>query len=153
MIEIKVENETVIRAFNELAAAGDNLQPVLSYIGEQLIKSTKKRFASGVAPDGSPWAKNSPVTVKRKGKNQPLIDAGTLKKQIFKEVSKDGLSIGSTMEYAATQQFGAKKGQFRSDNVKTPWGDIPARPFLGISTEDEINIMDAIDEHLTGAFN
>ncbi|MDY0137832.1 MAG: hypothetical protein RBS36_11735 [Thiomicrospira sp.] len=42
MIEIKVDNETVIRALNELAAASHNLQPLFSQIGEQLIESTKK---------------------------------------------------------------------------------------------------------------
>ncbi|WP_370584767.1 hypothetical protein [Paracoccus sp. IB05] len=31
-----------------------------------------------------------------------------------------------------------------------PWGDIPARPFLGISAEDETNLVELVEEYLTG---
>lgn len=57
------------------------------------------------------------------------------------------------MEYAATQQFGAKKGEFRStkNGAPVPWGDIPARPFLGISADDEDKIIEIIQSHLAAA--
>lgn len=31
------------------------------------------------------------------------------------------------------------------------WGDIPARPFLGVSAEDEVNITAQIADYLSGA--
>ena len=47
------------------------------------------------------------------------------------------------MAYAAMQQFGGTKSQFPH-----LWGDIPARPFLGISTADKQNIRDIIGSYL-----
>ncbi|MFM8333842.1 MAG: phage virion morphogenesis protein, partial [Candidatus Methylumidiphilus sp.] len=49
-----------------------------------------------------------------------------------------GVMVGSPMVYAAVQQFGASKGAF-GKNV--PWGDIPARAFLGLSDADSAAIV------------
>lgn len=78
---------------------------------------------------------------------KPLIgETRSLAGQIFKQFDSDGaLLIGSDREYAAVQQFGARKRQFG----KAPWGDIPARPFLGISSKDESTILDIISLSLT----
>jgi phage gpG-like protein len=54
------------------------------------------------------------------------------------------------MVYAAAQQFGMKKG-YAGRNSKgrpIPWGDIPARPFLGISDYDKATILDFIAMNL-----
>ena len=44
------------------------------------------------------------------------------------------------------QQFGAKRGQFGA----APWGDIPARPFLGASDDDQANIVRLVRSYLMG---
>jgi len=54
--------------------------------------------------------------------------------------------IGSPMEYAAMQQFGGTKAEF--PNL---WGDIPARPFLGISSQDENEILTILRNYLESA--
>ena len=53
---------------------------------------------------------------------------------------------GSPMVYAAAMQFGAAQGAFGRTrrNGPIPWGNIPARPFLGISADDETNILGAL---------
>lgn len=43
-------------------------------------------------------------------------------------------------------QFGGTKAAFPH-----LWGDIPARPFLGLSTQDESDILDTISEALAAA--
>ena len=58
-------------------------------------------------------------------------------------------------------QFGAAQGQFgafigkdklgRDHFHAIPWGDIPARPFLGLAEEDRTNILATIAEHLAMA--
>jgi len=35
--------------------------------------------------------------------------------------------------------------------VPIPWGDIPARPFLGLSDEDRSGILDIVSEALAAA--
>jgi phage gpG-like protein len=41
------------------------------------------------------------------------------------------------------QQFGGSKSEFPH-----LWGDIPERPFLGISDDDRSNILDIVQSHL-----
>ena len=55
--------------------------------------------------------------------------------------------------YAGTHQFGAKKGQYGSTSrgQPIPWGDIPAREFLGLSDDDESEIVDIVSGYLAGA--
>lgn len=135
-----------------LIDAGINPRPALLEIGEELVDSTKKRFESQSGPDGVPWERNSELTKSRKGgRDQPLTHDGALGKEIYYDVvGGDTLEVGSTMEYAGTQQFGAKQGQFgRSKrNTPIPWGDIPARPFIGISDADEEKIIDIFNDYL-----
>jgi len=63
--------------------------------------------------------------------------------------------VGSVLEYAAVQQFGAKKGAFGRTRrgAPIPWGDIPPRPFLGLSDADRRSILDLIAEHLDEGLN
>lgn len=165
MIEIKVENKSVINALERLARAAANPRPALLAIGESLVLSTKKRFETSTAPDGTRWAPNSQVTYlmhlggaksnhRKDGRinsrgaekvmgKKPLIRKGILSQQISYAVDGNGLRIGSPMEYAAMQQFGGKKSKFPH-----LWGDIPARPFLGISDADEQMIVSTVDDYL-----
>lgn len=149
MIQIEIDDSDVLAALNGLLAAGKDLTPAYQDIGEYLVQSTKNRFAAGEAPDGTPWAPLSPVTVARKGHSRPLIgESRRLGTEISYLVLGDGVEVGSPMEYAATQQLGAKKGSFTGG--RAPWGDIPARPFLGLSEDDKAAVLDILQEHLEG---
>lgn len=174
MIEIKWNNAEVLAALERLAQATAQPRPALLAIGESMVESTKKRFETSTAPDGSRWAPNSDTTLrfalhskiehrdgsksaryfnKKGGLNKagtnylankkPLIQSGTLAEQIDYKVNGNGLSIGSTMKYAAMQQFGGTKAKF--PNLL---GDIPARPFLGVSESDAVMIVDTVNEYL-----
>lgn len=171
MIDVKIDNKNVIEAMDRLAKATANPRPALLTIGEKLVVSTKKRFDTSTAPDGSRWAPNSQATYLQqitdsKGRKlksyhrkdgrinsrgaekmigkKPLIGkTGLLAQQISYALDGNGLRIGSPMEYAAMQQFGGKKSQF--PNL---WGDIPARPFLGISDADETMILRTVNDYL-----
>jgi len=63
--------------------------------------------------------------------------------------------IGSPMIYAGVRQYGAKRGEFGMGVFKTrngvfpiPWGDIPARPFLGFSDTDQAAILETMRAYL-----
>jgi phage virion morphogenesis protein len=139
------EVQSLLRAMLERTG---NLSPILKAIGETLIESTKERFATSTAPDGSRWKPNSPATIaawlarhSAKGgwtaeEKKPLIgETRMLSTTITYQVPNPfTVMIGSPMVYAATHQKGR--------------GRIPARPFLGLSTEDRADIVDMIVQFL-----
>jgi|YelNatPaOPRAMG01_1025707.scaffolds.fasta_scaffold69290_2 phage virion morphogenesis protein len=145
-----------LSALDALAAHLGDLRPALQEVGEYLIDSTKRRFASGTAPDGSRWAPNSPVTLARygalfkgkgaaAGKRALIGETRRLSTEIQSLVSRDAVTVGSALVYAGVQQFGAAR---RSLGPKSPWGDIPARPFLGLSAADQAAIVDIVTGYL-----
>ena len=59
-IIIKIEDEEVKKALNDLAGRMANPSPVMKIIGEYMVRSTEDRFnRQGPAPDGSPWARRA----------------------------------------------------------------------------------------------
>jgi phage gpG-like protein len=79
--------------------------------------------------------------VKMAHSKKPLIgETKSLSTQIYAQIVGDAeLAVGSPMEYAAMQQYGGKKADFPH-----LWGDIPARPFLGLSAEDREDVLDEL---------
>lgn len=139
-------------------------------IGEYLAETTKRRFDTATAPDGSRWAPNTQTTIlkylgrfstsfsKKTGKissngatrainKKPLTGrtggGASLMATIKYKADRNSVEIGSPKEYAAMQHFGGQKSEFPH-----LWGDIPARPFLGISDQDHRSIMDTISDYL-----
>ncbi|WP_036244705.1 phage virion morphogenesis protein [Methylobacter tundripaludum] len=144
MINVEIDTNQISAELNRLLARTGNLSPALREIGEILTESTKQRFASTTGPDGQQWAPNPPSMLDRKRGSRPLTDEGTLGDTIdYQLQGADALLIGSPMEYAAMQQFGGTKAEF-----PFLWGDIPARPFLGISSEDRSDILDSLTQYL-----
>lgn len=150
MREIEIDDHQIRAALLSLQRASDNLRPALVEIGESLTESTKKRFLTTTAPDGSDWALNSILsTLLYKEGDRPLTDSMTLGNTInYQVLDATSLAIGSPMEYAAMMQFGGTKSEF-----PWLWGDIPARPFLGISADDKDEILTIIQDHLSHNFS
>lgn len=149
MFYIDFDPKALLAALTELKRLSGDLSGPLKAIGEDLVESTKRRIELGRDLNGRPFAPNSPVTVARKGHNRPLIDSGTLlHNTIHYDVQGDTLIVGSSSEYAALQQFGQRKGASGKNRrgAPIPWGDIPARPFIGLSQEDETYILRTLTE-------
>lgn len=108
-------------------------------LGEYLKRSTKERFASQSAPDGTAWQALQPRTLQRKkyNKDKVLTLRGHLRSKIgYQPLGKSAVQVGSPSIYAATHQFGR--------------GAIPARPYLGLSSEDRNEIIDITLDWLQG---
>jgi len=63
----------------------------------------------------------------------------------------DAVGIGSPMVYAGTFHYGAKSGEFgfgiyatRNGSFPIPWGNIPARRFLGLSQAGRENVVNLV---------
>ncbi|PPD36792.1 MAG: phage virion morphogenesis protein [Methylomonas sp.] len=144
MAEVTLNNEAIINSLRQLKNSLGDLRRPFEEIGEELVDSTKNRFVTHTAPDGSQWDSNSPVTIFLKGADNPLTgETLSLQRQITSQIDGDELQIGSTLLYAAIQQFGGTKAEFPH-----LWGDIPARPFLGLSSEDEIIVLEILSSYI-----
>lgn len=165
---IEVTNRSALDYLQGMLDRAKNLRPVLAEIGEDMTESTKRRFASTTAPDGSRWAPNSATTLARYSDLFARKKDGTLankkvqakiagKKPLTGETralattinyqlqGDNAVSIGSPLVYAAMQQFGGNKSDY--PNL---WGNIPARPFLGASEDDKTNIADLVRSYMLG---
>ncbi|MCA6060691.1 phage virion morphogenesis protein [Thalassolituus sp. ST750PaO-4] len=103
-------------------------------MGEYLVGSTKERFRTTTAPDGSQWAPNTDTTLdnytnrfktsftktgrrskarreRRTNKKPGTGELRQLKTQIYYNVRNGELEVGSPLIYAGTFRCGAKKGQ------------------------------------------
>lgn len=135
-------------------------------IGEHLVNSTDERFEQQKSPDGAPWAPLSPATLisayqrKRKANrafkrgrggtreetagfarfkaNKKILQdkgiRGGLRGSINYRAEDGSVAIGANKIYAAAHQRGL--GQ-RSSLNKRGFGKLPARPFVGVSDEDQ----------------
>lgn len=148
-IEIAVDGlEAAASRLTELAEKGQHLGPLFNDIGEMLLYSHKQRNAQGIAPDGTPWAELSETTQGLKPRHQttPLRLNDILLTQLLYQADDDSIDFGSNMVYAAMQQFGGKT----SPKSMIPNKLIPARPFIGLSDEDEQAILEMVAEYFEG---
>jgi len=136
----------------KLAAMVDRMaRPIGFYknVGEYMAKvSVRNNFLSERAPDGTPWASLRPITLARRQKaghasTTILRASGKMASEINYQVTDQNVRIGSPAPQAAVMHFGAAQGAFgrTSRGGPIPWGNIPARPFLGLSEADETMIL------------
>jgi len=144
-MEIIYDDAEVIAALQRLRDRVGNIRPALAEIGEMMTESTKRRFGTTTSPDGVLWAANSDVTIDRKGHARPLTgETGELMDSIHYQLyGHYAVEIGSNKDQAAMMQFGGTKEEFPH-----LWGDIPARPYLGISAADKTEVLGIIERHL-----
>ena len=151
-LTIEIDDTAVRQALNRLIAAGRDMTPLMRDIGEELLNSTRERFVDQEGPDGTPWAPLSEATKRRKRRNagKILTERGFLRGNLTYQAGPDAVVVGSPSIYAGTHQFGVARGAFGSTSKGQPilWGNIPARPFLGLSTADESAVLLLINRYL-----
>jgi len=151
MITIELRDAELQAALARGQGLLGDLTPVMQAIGEALVQSSKDRIAAGQTPEGTAFAPRSQVTeavYARKGWSYglPLNVGGDLRGQVHAVAGPDRVEVGSPMAYAAMMQFGGSKARFPH-----LWGDIPARPYLGLSEDDRTDVLAEVAEAITGA--
>jgi phage gpG-like protein len=157
----------VIARLDEIIAQVSDLSPAMLAIGEYLTETTKERFSTSTAPDGKRWAPNAPSTLlarlneisgaysKKTGKltkkgatvainKKPLVASGLLQDSIRSQLADggNGVEIG-TDRFSGEWDGGAAVHHFGSRD-----GNIPARPIVGVSASDEIEVMQILNDFL-----
>lgn len=167
---ITLDTAAVHAALNRLLAAATDPLPALTAIGEYLHRSTDSRFSAQTAPDGSRWRPNTRTTLERyfdahnrtgklqtksgrinsrgvavmSGKKVLEGKSKMLRHQLtYRLLGTTGVELLSTLPYAAMQQFGGQRSRYPH-----LWGDIPARPFMGISAQDQSSIVSILRDSL-----
>lgn len=149
MAGARFDGTAAIEHLSGLVDAINDPSPLLAELGEYGLRSTRARFKTQTAPDGTAWAALQPwyQMEKRRNKNRILALNGYLRGQMTWQLVGDRtVEIGSNLPYAAVHQFGAtikpraaKVLMFRGHVAKSV--TIPARPYLGLSDEDRSEIV------------
>lgn len=128
-------------------------------IGEYLVSSTQERFRTETAPDGSQWPQS--IRAREEG-GQTLSDTRRLRNSITYVARPDKVMVGTNDQRAATHQYGAtirpKRARALKFKIGNRWAQkqevrIPARPFIGISDEDQEAVNDIIIDRLEEILN
>lgn len=135
------------------------LRPIFDFNAEELMTDiasigetqTRRRIEEEkTAPDGTPWKPNHEGTSILMQSGQHLLAS------LAWTASADQAEWGATWEYAHVHQDGAvivpkdAKALFFSVGGKPVTAKkvtIPARPFLGISSENEREIIELVTDH------
>lgn len=159
-IQIKVEGEArVIAVLNAIALSGAERSQLFDEIGFNLVENAQLRFIDGVSPDGEAWVQS--IRAKQQG-GQTLIDKGQLRSSLTHVIHEDGVEYGTNLPYAAPNHYGATikavnapflAFKIGSKFVKKKSVTLPARPFVGISQEDELMVVDVFNNFLSRVVN
>ena len=144
-LTVALDDAEIRTVLDRLLAATTDLSPLMRDIGEHLLATTRERFDAQESPAGTPWAPLTIASLEKKAREtgKILTERGFLRGTLAYRAGPTSVEVGSPLIYAGTHQFGAKKGSFRDGPPygPIPWGDIPARRFLGVSDDDAAEIL------------
>lgn len=179
MIKIKDNSKIFIKGLDKKIVKTTNTQPLMLKIAEDMKTKVDMRFRLSKDPNGNSWESLSESTIsnRRKNSSKPLVDTGALRASINSKATKDTAIVGTNKEYAAMQNFGAEKEEFgtklvdetvrehtrrrlgrtetvrqhrRTRRVASPWGNVPARRFIGFSSNQKRIYASMIKKFLKG---
>ncbi|MDP2153807.1 MAG: phage virion morphogenesis protein [Methylotenera sp.] len=144
--KFKVEqDDRKIRAtITQLIALGRNPAAAMEDIAVIGENTTRERFATQIDPEGNRWKKSIRVQING---GKTLTKDGHLGDSITHLSNSKFAEWGSNRIYAAIHQFGGYAGRaIRRVNLV-------ARAFIGISSADELDMLDALQARINGMIN
>jgi phage gpG-like protein len=180
-ISLTVEDRQVLDVLRQITErfTPAGMRPAMKEIGETLAASTKRRFATSTAPDGSPWkplaqgtvlARLQKITDAYYAQNKRNVDAkkagkfnpkGANAVMSMKPLIDTGglqrsihyqITDGGAGVAIGTNRFaGEWEGGAAMHQFGSRDGRLPARPFLGLSLQDKRTVLVVLNELLHGA--
>jgi phage virion morphogenesis protein len=158
-ITIEVDDKRVNEVIAELVRRVDDLSPAMRQIAGTLAAGIEQAFEREADPTTlTPWQRLSAVTIARREAaghwpGKKLQVSGRLVSSIVPSFGPDFAQAGTNVPYATTMHFGAAQGAFgrTSRGGPIPWGDIPPRPFMGMSEETADDVLAIVGEYLASA--
>lgn len=132
MIEIEINNaQQIASILDKLANAAQDRTPLMRSIAGTMESAVLQNFDVGGRPK---W-----LGLKYR-QGTPLVDTENLMNSITSYYDNNVAEVGTNEPYAAIHQFGGKAGRGRKM-------DIPARPFLVLTTQDEDDILEDVQAY------
>lgn len=156
MRSIRIEGDTrrLVRRLKELSDI--DKKGVNRALAESVRSSTRERFKEEKSPEGNRWEKSIRASQEN---GVTLTKSADLRNSIKSTSAPSGFAVGTNKIYARTHQFGEKGRTIKAKSSKGlifKVGDqwirkrevkikIPARPFLGLSEEDLLEIKSTLE--------
>lgn len=145
--KVTVDDADMKTKLAELIDRMERAEGFYKKVGEHLLNSVGDNFDNEQGPDGEKWQGLSDVTIAKReaaghGPTPILRVSGALRGSINMEASATEVRIGTALIYAAIQHFGGESKGYMEGAVIEP------RPYLGISAEDEEEILAIAEEWL-----
>lgn len=132
MIEIEINNaQQIASILDKLANAAQDRTRLMRSIAGTMESAVLQNFDVGGRPK---W-----LGLKYR-QGTPLVDTENLMNSITSYYDNDSAEVGTNEPYAAIHQFGGKAGRGRKV-------DIPARPFLVLTPQDEDDILEDVQAY------
>lgn len=153
-IHVDVDDRELQRTLGALLARARDLRPAMEEIGAMLLASSQQRFQEERGPDGAPWAPLAESTrekrvggrrSRQRGSANILRVKGLLAGSLTYLAGSRDVQVGTNKRYAALHQLGGTPGMAPGPAA------VPARPFLGVSADDEREIGQILLDHLESA--
>ena len=131
---IEVDTRQAEAYFAQLRERSADLSDLMSDIGEALVESTWNRWDRGVGPDGVPW-----VPLADGSGRTPLLRTRAMRDGLFPSHGADWVELSLSAKQARWHQEGTKPYQIKPKKEGAPMiqhPGLPARPMLGLSTDD-----------------
>lgn len=111
IVTIDISEEQLRASLDGMVGRMENTLGFYSNVRDYWAAATRDRFESEVSPEGVPWAKLRPSTVKSRVRKRQsptgiLRATGVLNNSINATATADRVSIGSPEPYAAIHQLG-----------------------------------------------
>ena len=137
-ITIEIDARAALRALNDFGER--SFADLMETLGAVVKQQTVTRIiAEKTSPDGVKWPPLTAATLRKKGSGKGiLVDRSRLYQSIDYTASSRDVVVGTNVHYAGFLQSGTKR--------------MPARPFLGISEANMVDIRKAVDAWVEGAF-
>lgn len=154
-VNIEFNIQDALDALITIESNLDDTQGLFNHIGEVLLDIHESRFNAQESPDGIPWQSLSPWyrESKPKQKDKILTLDGTLRSTLHWKIEGNTLLFGTNLIYGAIHQFGGTIKPVRGNALNVGGRPvkqvvIPARPWLGVSAQDKLLLVDVVREHL-----
>lgn len=132
MIEIEINNaQQIASILDKLANAAQDRTRLMRSIAGTMESAVLQNFDVGGRPK---W-----LGLKYR-QGTPLVDTENLMNSITSYYDNNIAMVGTNEPYAAIHQFGGKAGRGRKV-------DIPARPFLVLTPQDEDDILEDVQAY------